>query len=127
MLQENIEAVINSYYVNMGLMNAEGVLENFALDAVSHDPVGEPPAKVHEGLRELIGRLQTIFEKFESKTEHVFITANSAAVKWTTQGVSKSGKNVSFEGITIFEFNDAGKIQTTHAYWNPAAMIAQLR
>ncbi len=43
------------------------------------------------------------------------------------QGVSKTGKSVNFEGITIFEINEAGKIQTTRAYWNPAAMVAQLR
>jgi steroid delta-isomerase len=55
------------------------------------------------------------------------VAENEAAVKWTIQGKSKSGKSVSFEGITIFEFNEAGKIQTTRAYWNPALMIAQLR
>ena len=42
-------------------------------------------------------------------------------------GVSKSGKSVTFEGITVFEVNDAEQIQTTRAYWNPEAMIAQLR
>jgi steroid delta-isomerase len=43
------------------------------------------------------------------------------------QGISKSDKSVTFEGITVFEINDSGKIQTTRAYWNPAAMVAQLR
>jgi steroid delta-isomerase-like uncharacterized protein len=127
MSPEEIQAVINSYYINIAAMNAEGVLANFADDAISHDPVGEPPANVHEGFREFLGRLQAVFDSLQSTIESIFIADNEAAVKWKTQGISKSGKTVVFEGITIFEINDNGKIQTTRAYWSPAAMIAQLR
>lgn len=58
--------------------------------------------------------------------EQVFIAANSAAVKWTGRGVSKQGRDVHFEGIDVFEVNEAGKIQSLRAYWNPAEMMAQL-
>ncbi|MBW4564089.1 MAG: nuclear transport factor 2 family protein [Mojavia pulchra JT2-VF2] len=122
-----IDTVVAAYFSNIAAMNPEGWVENFAEDALSYDPVGEPPTKVHEGFRQFIGQLQAVFDKLEPKTEHIFIAGNEAAVKWTMQGVSKSGKLVSFEGITIFEINAAGKIQTTRAYWNPAAMVAQLR
>ena len=47
-------------------------------------------------------------------------------MKWTGRGISKQGRNVHFEGIDVFEVNEAGKIQTLHAYWNPAEMVAQL-
>ncbi len=127
MSTETMKSVVASYYNNMATMNTSGVLENFAHDAISHDPVGEAPAKVHEGFGEFLGRLKAVFEKLETVTEHIFISGNSAAVKWTTQGTAKTGKIVTFEGITVFEFNEAGKIQTTYAYWSPAAMIAQLR
>jgi ketosteroid isomerase-like protein len=127
MSPEEIQVVINSYYTNIAAMNPEAVLANFADDAISHDPVGEPPTIVHEGFREFMGRLQAVFDNLQSTLESIFITGNEAAVKWKTAGISKSGKHVIFEGITIFEINDNGKIQTTRAYWNPAAMIAQLR
>lgn len=127
MSQEVIKQVIADYFVNIAAMNPEGWIDNFAEDAVSYDPVGEPPTKVHEGYRQFIGQLQAVFEKLEATTEHIFIAANEAAVKWTMDGVSKSGKSVKFEGITIFEVNAEGKIQTTRAYWSPAQMIAQLR
>jgi ketosteroid isomerase-like protein len=127
MIKETIESVVSSYFANIAAMNAEGWVENFAEDAVSHDPVGEPPTKVHEGFRAFIGQLQAVFEKLEPTTEHIFVAGNEAAVKWTMQGISKSNKSVTFEGITIFEMNEAGKIQSTRAYWNPAAMVAQLR
>jgi ketosteroid isomerase-like protein len=127
MSHEAIETIVAAYFANIASMNPEGWVENFAEDAVSYDPVGEPPVKVHEGFREFIGQLQAFFTKLEPTTEHIFVASNEAAVKWTMQGVSKSGKSVTFEGITIFEINAAGKIQSTRAYWNPAKMVAQLR
>lgn len=122
-----IETIIATYFANMAAMNPEGWVENFAEDAVSYDPVGEPPSQVHQGFREFIGQLQAVFQQLEATTEDIFVAGNEAAVKWTMRGVSKSGKTVTFAGITIFEINNDGKIQTTRAYWNPATMIAQLR
>ncbi|NWF59187.1 MAG: nuclear transport factor 2 family protein [Fischerella sp.] len=127
MSKEAIETVIAAYFANIAAMNPEGWIENFAEDAVSHDPVGEPPTKVHENFRAFISQLKAVFEKLEPTTDHIFVAGNEAAVKWTMQGISKSDKSVTFEGITVFEINDSGKIQTTRAYWNPAAMVAQLR
>ncbi|MDJ0735952.1 MAG: nuclear transport factor 2 family protein [Nostocaceae cyanobacterium] len=127
MSKEAIEAIVAAYFANIAAMNPEGCVNNFAQDALSYDPVGEPPTKVHEGFREFIGLLQATYETLEPTTEHMFIGGNEAAVKWTMRGVSKTGKSVTFEGITIFEINPGGKIQTTRAYWNPAAMMAQLR
>ncbi|AFY31673.1 nuclear transport factor 2 family protein [Calothrix sp. PCC 7507] len=122
-----IETVVAAYFANIAAMNPEGWVENFAEDAVSYDPVGEPPTKVHEGFRQFIGQLQAVFAKLEPTIEHIFVAGQAAAVKWTMLGFSKSGKSVSFEGITIFEINAEGKIQTIRAYWNPATMVAQLR
>lgn len=126
-MTNTIETVVTAYFTNIAALNAEGWVENFAPDALSYDPVGEPPTKVHEGFREFIGQLQAVFEKLEPKTEHIFVAGNEAAVKWTMAGVTKTDKSVSFEGITIFEINASGKIQTTRAYWQPAQLVAQLR
>ena len=122
-----IEALVSSYFKNLAAMNADAVLECFANDAISHDPVGEPPAQVHAGFSEFVERLKAVFTSLDSTIESIFINGLSAAVKWKTQGTSKSGKIVVFEGITIFEINSSGKIQNTYAYWNPEKMITQLR
>jgi hypothetical protein len=42
-----IKSIVNAYFDNFAAMNPEGWVENFAEDALSHDPVGEPPTKVH--------------------------------------------------------------------------------
>lgn len=127
MSKVDMETLIATYFSNMAAMNPDSWLENFAEDAISYDPVGEPPSKIQEGFREFFGQLQAVFQKLEAKTAHVFIAGNEAAVKWTMQGISKTSKTVLFEGITVFEVNEAGKIKSTRAYWNPADMIAQLK
>ncbi|MBF1989302.1 nuclear transport factor 2 family protein [Fischerella thermalis] len=125
--KEEIANLIANYFSNIAAMNAEGWIANFAEDAISYDPVGEPATKIHENFRAFINQLKTVFNTLEATTEHIFITGNEAAVKWTMQGISKTDKSVTFEGITVFEINNFGKIQTTRAYWNPALMLAQLR
>ena len=45
---------------------------------------------------------------------------------WTGTGISKQGNKVRFEGIDVFDVNEAGKIRRLYAYWNPAEMVAQL-
>ncbi|MEL7241523.1 MAG: nuclear transport factor 2 family protein [Cyanobacteria bacterium J06643_5] len=127
MSPEAIENIIDSYLENISAMNPEGWVQNFAEDALSYDPVGEPPTLVHEGFQEFIGQLKAVFTKLEAIKENIFVAGNEAAVKWTMKGVSKTEKTVTFEGITVFEINDVGKIQTTRAYWNPETIIAQLR
>ncbi len=127
MSKESIETLIAAYFDHMGTMNPEGWVEYFAEDALSYDPVGHPPTKIHEGFREFFGQLQAVFEQLEATIEHIFIAGNEAAVKWTIRAKSKAGRSVTFEGITIFEINESGKIQTTRAYWEPAALVAQLR
>lgn len=125
--KEVIKAAIATYFTNMAAMNPESWVDNFAEDAVSYDPVGHPPTKVHEGFREFFAQLQATFQQLKATTEHIFVAGNEAAVKWKIEGISQGGKLVTFEGITVFEVNEAGKIQTTRAYWNPASMLSQLR
>jgi len=127
MSTDAIEALVRTYFTKMAAMNPDGWLDIFAEDAISYDPVGEPPAKVQEGFQEFFAQLQGVFKQLEATIEHSFVAGNEAAVKWTMQGLSKTSKTVKFEGITIFEVNEAGQIKTTRAYWNPADMIAQLK
>ena len=127
MSKESIEAVVAAYYANMAMMNSERWVDLFAEDAVSYDPVGHPPTHIHEGYQGFFQRMRATFERLEATTEDIFVAANEAAVKWTMQGVSIQGKSVTFEGITVFEMNEAGKILTTRAYWNPEALMAQIR
>ena len=121
-----VARTIKEYFAALRAMDEKAWVNTFAADAVSYDPVGTPAIEGHDKLAEFFQTITAAFKEVGLTENEVFIAGNGAAVKWTGRGTSKAGKDVKFEGIDVFEFNDTGKIQTLHAYWNPAEMVAQL-
>ena len=126
MSPEVIGQAVKAYFAALRAMDKEAWVNTFSQDAISHDPVGAPPINGHEKIGEFFDTVAAAFKEFGLTEDEVFIAGNGAAVKWTGRGTSKQGKKVHFEGIDVFEVNEKGKIQTLHAYWNPAEMVAQL-
>jgi steroid delta-isomerase len=127
MSPEDISRAVKAYFAAIRAMDGEAWIATFAPDAVSYDPVGAPPTVGHDGLRQFFAAIVTAFEKVGLTEDHVFIAGNGAAVKWTGNGKGKNGRSVRFEGIDIFDFNEAGLIQAVRAYWNPAEVMMQLQ
>ena len=123
---EVISRAVKSYFAAIRAMDIPAIVNTFADDAVTEDPVGTPPNHGHNRIEEFFQTVTAGFKEVGLTEDQVFISGNAAAVKWTGRGVSKDGRKVKFEGIDIIEVNEAGKIQTLHAYWNPAEMVAQL-
>ena len=121
-----VARTIKEYFAALRAMDEKAWVNTFAADAVSYDPVGTPAMEGHDKLAEFFQTITAAFKEVGLTENDVFIAGNGAAVKWTGRGKSKAGKDVKFEGIDVFEFNEAGKIQTLRAYWNPAEMVAQL-
>lgn len=126
MSPEVIAQTVKAYFAALRAMDEQAWVNTFAEDAVSHDPVGALPIKGHPKLAEFFQTITAAFKEVGLTEDQVFIAGNSAAVKWTGKGTSKQGRTVHFEGIDVFTINEAGKIETLHAYWNPAEMVAQL-
>lgn len=59
--------------------------------------------------------------------QETHISHNRAAIQFHGRGIGKNGKPVEVKGIDLFEFNEAGEIQTFWAYEDPAIVLAQLR
>jgi steroid delta-isomerase len=126
MSPEIIANAIKNYFAALRAMDERAWVRTFAEDAVTYDPVGAPPTHGHQKLAEFFQTITAAFKEVGLTEDEIFIAGNGAAVKWTGRGISQAGRKVKFEGIDVFEINDAGKIQTLHAYWNPAEMVAQL-
>ena len=126
MSTEAIAKVIDSYFANMGAMNPDEAVKNFAEDALIYDPVGKPPSKV-EDYPKLCEILSMVFDKLEVTKDKVFIAGNGAAVKWSMSATGKNGKVGTAEGISVFDLDDSGKIQQVCSYWDDEAMMAQIR
>jgi steroid delta-isomerase len=126
MSPEVVSTVVKNYFAALRAMDQKAWVNTFAEDAITYDPVGAPPTEGHQKLGEFFQTVMAAFKEVGLTEDQIFIAGSGAAVKWTGSGISKQGRKVHFEGIDVFEIDEAGKIQTLHAYWNPAEMVAQL-
>jgi steroid delta-isomerase len=125
--QEAIQSAVAAYFGAVRAMDATAVADAFAPDGVSTDPVGTPPHAGRDAIRQFMHGVMAGSERVDSTADAVFIAGDSAAVKWTVHLTAKSGRAVTFEGIDVMQVNDQGKIQTLHAYWDPAPVLAVLQ
>jgi steroid delta-isomerase len=121
------EQAIAEYFAALRAMDVERWVNTFDANAVSHDPVGTPPMRGHEALRQFLTQINSGFDSLGLTEDNVFINGNSAAVKWTGKGLGRNGKSVTFEGVDVIECNDAGKIVSVHAYWDPGPVMATIQ
>lgn len=126
MSPEVVSKAVKAYFAAIRAMDQEAWVNSFAEDAITYDPVGAPPTAGHQKLGEFFQTITAAFKEVGLTEDEIFIAGNGAAVRWSGRGISKQGRKVHFEGIDVFEVNEAGKIQSVHAYWNPAEMVAQL-
>ena len=126
MSPEVISRTVKTYFAALRAMDQQAWVNTFAENAISYDPVGAPPIEGHQKLGEFFQTVTAPFKEVNLTEDQVFVAGNGAAVKWTGKGTSKEGRTVHFEGIDVFTINNAGKIETLHAFWNPAEMVAQL-
>jgi len=126
MSPEVVSKAVKAYFAATRAMDQQAWVDTFAADAISYDPVGAPPIEGHQKIGEFFQTIMAAFKEVGLSEDQVFVAGNGAAVKWSGNGISKQGKKVHFEGIDVFEVNEAGKIQRVYAYWNPAEMVAQL-
>jgi steroid Delta-isomerase len=123
---ETIRKVVAEYFAALRAMDPEAWANTFAEDGVTHDPVGTPPHQGRAALRRFLQGILSMFQEAGLTEDDIFVAGNGAAVKWTGRGVAKNGRPIQFEGIDVFEVNEAGKIQEVRAYWDAAAVMAQL-
>lgn len=124
--QDMMQQTITAYFAAIRAMNGAAWLTTMAENIISYEP-GNPPLQGHAALGQFFQELSDAFETVGLTEDFVAIVGNRAAVKWSGQGIGKNGRAVTFEGIDLFEFNADGKIQTVHAYWDPAAMMQELQ
>jgi len=127
MTSENIPTVVAGYFTAIGEKDPDAWVACFAEQGTSYEPGAPAPLRGHVVLRQFLVEVLGAFEKIAMTQDHVFQSGNRVAVKFTGRGTGKNGRQVLFEGIDVFEINQAEKIQTMWGYWNPAVMMAQLQ
>jgi steroid delta-isomerase len=121
------EQTITEYFAAIRAMDVERCVALFTPNAEQHDPVGAPPNIGQEAIRGFFTGIFGAFQSVSLVEDSIYANGSSAAVKWTGKGVAHSGKSVTFEGIDVLDCNEAGKIVTVRAFWDPAPVMAVLQ
>ena len=69
------------------------------------------------GAREFWTRYRETFGEMRSEFRNKIVNETSAALEWTTRGISKENHEITYSGVTILEFK-GDKISRSCAYFN---------
>jgi len=122
-----VRAAVAAYYAAVRAGDVDAIAPIFAPTAVMRDPVGMPPATDDASRRQRYAGIAATFETFGIFEDQVAVCGYEAAARWTARGATKDGKQVSFEGISTFVFDDDGKIVSMSAYFEIATVMAAMQ
>jgi steroid Delta-isomerase len=125
MLQTTIQTTIATYFAAMRSLDTVSWVNTFADNAIGYEP-SMPPLEGRQALERYFAAIANHFDRIELVAESIVTFDNEVAVQWSAQAVSRQGHCLTFSGLDLFAMNPDGKIQTLWAYWNPAAVMAEL-
>ena len=111
-----LETAIRAYAASWGARDRDGWLRTFATDATQEDPVGVPVRRGHREIGEFWDREMARYGSIEIIPREIFVIGHEAAMVWTINGATDEGA-VSFDGVDVFQFDDAGLIRSVRAFW----------
>jgi ketosteroid isomerase-like protein len=127
MTESAIIGTVDRYYAALSARDVDAVSALFAPHAMAHLPVGAPPLEDAAALRTWYEGVLSLFIDLSFEPQSVFPAGPAAAVKWLAEGRDDRGGQVTFEGIDVLEFDAEARIEMLMGFWDPAAMIEELR
>ncbi len=124
--QQMCEA-IDRYFAAWSSLDPTACAACFTSDARVQDPYGTTPRQGEAALKDFFNGIAKALREMQLRAESMYPSGNRAAVVFRGTGVGMNGKPVSVTGVDVFEFNHAGKITNLWAYWDAAALLAQLK
>ena len=116
---QEIRDIVNTYIGMMCSDDIEGIMGLYAEDATAEDPVGGEVKQGIDALREFYSFAAPALQ-VELKGP-ICVAGDSCA--FLVMAKLTMGDEVSYLNATdVFTFNDAGKITSMRAYWDPQDM-----
>jgi steroid delta-isomerase len=120
-----LETAVRAYAASWAARDREAWLRTFAPDATQEDPVGAPVRRGRREIGEFWDREMARYRSIEIVPREIFVIDHEAAMVWTINGVTDEGV-VSFDGVDVFEFDDAGLISRVRAFWERTSLQRQI-
>src|SRR6266404_1753376 len=121
-----LDTVIRAYAASWAARDREAWLRTFATDATQEDPVGVPVRRGHREIGEFWDREMARYQSIEIVPREIFVIDHEAAMVWTINGVTDEGPG-SFDGVDVFQFEDAGLISSVRAFWERTSPQRQIQ
>jgi steroid delta-isomerase len=67
------------------------------------------------------------FSDIKHRIQDVVVCGNEAAVNWKLDLKTTTNKHITIDGMGIFSFDQAGKLQSVREFWDLAAFLADLQ
>jgi steroid delta-isomerase len=124
---EQVEAAVEEYFNAVGAFDVQRYVNTFASDGVLEDPVGTPPVQGAAAITAFITNIIAPFSEIKHKIQDINVCGNEAAVNWKLQLKTTTNKHIVIDGMGVFKFNEAGKLQSVREFWDLAAFLEQLQ
>ena len=112
---ENTDAIDNL----LSLFSAEARLTNAALSQSGRELQG------HEAIRGFWSDYRRAVVPGKSDFHAITTSQRSAGLFWTTAGTGPDGQDVKYDGSTLLEFDDNGRIVYFRGYYDTRELAAQ--
>jgi steroid delta-isomerase len=126
LVDSRVESAVGDYFRTISERDKNAWIALFDKSAVVHEPVGATPAEGRDGLEQVWQVFTGPFATLRLASDEVFYSGSGAAARWSASASAASGASTEFAGITVFEVDQDGRIQTVMSYWDPAAVLIQL-
>jgi steroid delta-isomerase len=121
-----LDTTIRAYAASWAARDREAWLRTFATNATQEDPVGVSIRRGRREIGEFWDREMARYESIEIAAREIFVVGHEAAMVWTINGVTDEGA-VSFDGVDVLQFDDAGLISSVQAFWERSSLHRQMQ
>ena len=117
-----IRATVEAYCAAFSARDEDAYVALFAPDAWIEDPVGSPRRDGHDGIRGFFAESSAMADSIELRpTGPVRVAVAECAFPMQARPVI-GGDTYVVDIIDVMTFDDAGRITTMRAFWDPAEM-----
>ena len=120
--RQTIVATIRTYAAAWGAGDRQSWLDTFAEFATQEDPVGSRVRRGRSEIGEFWDTAMAEFDSIEIVPRDIFVAGNEAAMEWTINAVAGRGR-ITFAGVDVFTFDEAGRIASVRAYWERTGAV----
>lgn len=115
--------VTAAYFRSLNERNITMFMACFTGDCEAHSPFGAPPYQGRPRLSQWFNQRAHMWRRLRVIPKAASRNGNRIAVIWMADGTTHSGAPTSFEGVSVFEVDDRGKIARLEEYWDARAAL----